>query len=467
MVYPEPMKGTTMIYTVLRVPLDFCALIGAGIATYIIRTNILDSWRPVQFAPELPLSRFMLLIVGVSLWFVLVYAVSGLYSMKQRMSLAQEVARSLVASSAAMMGVILTIFLRAEAFNSRFLVLGYWIIAMTCVVAGRIIMHSLIRFATARYGVAVRRLLLIGNDAVTQQLSEALRADRGLGYRIEAELQHPDIDAVSRLVSQGGIDEVILATPDYPAQGIVELVEFCHEHHVSFKFVPNIYQTLTTHYDVDAIGRIPLVQLRRTALAGWGRVFKAILDRVGSLLALLILAIPMLAIGFCIKWETAGPLFVRLNRVSRGRTFGLFKFRSMIENAEELKPMLTQYNERSDGPLFKMRDDPRVTRVGRILRRTRLDELPQLLNVLRGDMSLVGPRPHQPDEIARYQKHHRRVLDIKAGVTGLAQVSGSSSLPFEEEVQLDTFYIENWTLATDVRILVRTVLKLLTDRTAV
>ncbi len=461
------MKGTTMIYTVLRVPLDFCALIGAGIATYIIRTNILDSWRPVQFAPELPLSRFMLLIVGVSLWFVLVYAVSGLYSMKQRMSLAQEVARSLVASSAAMMGVILTIFLRAEAFNSRFLVLGYWIIAMTCVVAGRIIMHSLIRFATARYGVAVRRLLLIGNDAVTQQLSEALRADRGLGYRIEAELQHPDIDAVSRLVSQGGIDEVILATPDYPAQGIVELVEFCHEHHVSFKFVPNIYQTLTTHYDVDAIGRIPLVQLRRTALAGWGRVFKAILDRVGSLLALLILAIPMLAIGFCIKWETAGPLFVRLNRVSRGRTFGLFKFRSMIENAEELKPMLTQYNERSDGPLFKMRDDPRVTRVGRILRRTRLDELPQLLNVLRGDMSLVGPRPHQPDEIARYQKHHRRVLDIKAGVTGLAQVSGSSSLPFEEEVQLDTFYIENWTLATDVRILVRTVLKLLTDRTAV
>lgn len=461
------MKGTTMIYTVLRVPLDFCALIGAGIATYIIRTNILDSWRPVQFAPELPLSRFMLLIVGVSLWFVLVYAVSGLYSMKQRMSLAQEVARSLVASSAAMMGVILTIFLRAEAFNSRFLVLGYWIIAMTCVVVGRITMHSLIRYATARYGVAVRRLLLIGNDAVTQQLSEALRADRGLGYRIEAELQHPDMEAVSRLVSQGGIDEVILATPDYPAQGIVELVEFCHEHHVSFKFVPNIYQTLTTHYDVDAIGRIPLVQLRRTALEGWGRVFKAILDRVGSLFALLILAIPMLAIGFCIKWETAGPLFVRLNRVSRGRTFGLYKFRSMIENAEELKPMLAQYNERSDGPLFKMRDDPRVTRVGRILRRTRLDELPQLLNVLRGDMSLVGPRPHQPDEIARYQKHHRRVLDIKAGVTGLAQVSGSSSLPFEEEVQLDTFYIENWTLATDVRILVRTALKLLTDRTAV
>ncbi|MBP6885723.1 MAG: sugar transferase [Candidatus Pacebacteria bacterium] len=456
-----------MIYTVLRVPLDFCALIGAGIATYIIRTNILDSWRPVQFAPELPLSRFMLLIVGVSLWFVLVYAVSGLYSMKQRMSLAQEVARSLVASSAAMMGVILTIFLRAEAFNSRFLVLGYWIIAMTCVVVGRITMHSLIRYATARYGVAVRRLLLIGNDAVTQQLSEALRADRGLGYRIEAELQHPDMEAVSRLVSQGGIDEVILATPDYPAQGIVELVEFCHEHHVSFKFVPNIYQTLTTHYDVDAIGRIPLVQLRRTALEGWGRVFKAILDRVGSLFALLILAIPMLAIGFCIKWETAGPLFVRLNRVSRGRTFGLYKFRSMIENAEELKPMLAQYNERSDGPLFKMRDDPRVTRVGRILRRTRLDELPQLLNVLRGDMSLVGPRPHQPDEIARYQKHHRRVLDIKAGVTGLAQVSGSSSLPFEEEVQLDTFYIENWTLATDVRILVRTALKLLTDRTAV
>jgi lipopolysaccharide/colanic/teichoic acid biosynthesis glycosyltransferase len=139
----------------------------------------------------------------------------------------------------------------------------------------------------------------------------------------------------------------------------------------------------------------------------------------------------------------------------------------MIENAEELKPLLTSQNERSDGPLFKMRDDPRITRVGRFIRRIRLDELPQFFNVFRGDISLVGPRPHQPDEIARYEKHHRKVLDIKAGATGLAQVSGSSDLPFEEEVALDSFYIENWTLWMDVRILFRTATKMFTDRSAV
>jgi lipopolysaccharide/colanic/teichoic acid biosynthesis glycosyltransferase len=139
----------------------------------------------------------------------------------------------------------------------------------------------------------------------------------------------------------------------------------------------------------------------------------------------------------------------------------------MIENAEELKPYLAALNERTDGPLFKMRDDPRVTRVGKFLRRYRLDELPQFWNILMGHMSIVGPRPHQSDEIARYAKHHRKVLAIKAGATGMAQVAGSSDLPFEEEVALDTFYIENWSLVLDVRICIKTVLKMFRDRSAV
>ena len=139
----------------------------------------------------------------------------------------------------------------------------------------------------------------------------------------------------------------------------------------------------------------------------------------------------------------------------------MFKFRGMIENAEELKPLLADFNERADGPLFKMKDDPRITRVGRFIRRWRLDELPQFINVFRGDISLVGPRPHQPDEIARYTKHHRKVLAIKAGATGIAQASGASDLPFEEEVTLDTFYIENWSLWLDVRIILKTVARML------
>ena len=138
----------------------------------------------------------------------------------------------------------------------------------------------------------------------------------------------------------------------------------------------------------------------------------------------------------------------------------------MIDNAHLLKKEMTQLNERNDGPLFKMKNDPRVTRVGRFLRRARIDELPQLFNVLRGDMSLVGPRPHEPEEVAKYEKHHKKLLTIKSGMTGMAQVSGSSDLSFEEEVKLDTYYIENWSPALDIKILLKTAVILFKDRSA-
>ena len=461
------MKKGDFVFNVLRVPLDFLVLVGAGVTIYILRTQVLDAWRPVLFGPELPLDRFVLLVLGVSVLFVLVYAASGLYAMKLRMTVPQETARIMVASSAAMMIVILAIFIRAEAFNSRFLVIGYWVLATVMITVGRLALRSVQRRLMARYDVGVHRILLIGNDRVTRQLEQTMASDRGLGWRVVKCLDDPDLSEIESFIGNPGVDEVLLANPDYPADRIVGLVDFCHERHIIFKFVPNIYQTLTTHYDVDAIGRIPVVELRRTALDGWGKVFKRIFDIIGSAAALVLLSPVFGVVALAIKWETAGPVMVRLHRVSRGHSFGLYKFRSMVENAEELKPLLASLNERADGPLFKMRDDPRITRVGRLIRRTRLDELPQFMNVLVGNISLVGPRPHQPDEIAKYEKHHRKVLAIKAGATGLAQVSGASDLPFEDEVALDTFYIENWTLWLDVRIMVRTTLKLFRDHSAV
>jgi lipopolysaccharide/colanic/teichoic acid biosynthesis glycosyltransferase len=153
--------------------------------------------------------------------------------------------------------------------------------------------------------------------------------------------------------------------------------------------------------------------------------------------------------------------------MSKNRIIDLYKFRSMIRNAERLKHMLLRYNEREDGPLFKLKGDPRITKVGRFIRKTRIDELPQFWNILRGDISLVGPRPHQPNEIDQYLGHHKNVLAIKAGATGLGQISGSSDLPFEKEVALDTFYIENWSLLLDLKIIAKTALKFFFDKTAV
>ncbi|MEK7493684.1 MAG: sugar transferase, partial [Patescibacteria group bacterium] len=168
-----------------------------------------------------------------------------------------------------------------------------------------------------------------------------------------------------------------------------------------------------------------------------------------------------------IKLDSEGPVFVALDRITLGKKFAMYKFRSMVDNAHEMKDQLTEFNERKDGgPLFKMHDDPRITRVGRFLRKTRIDELPQLFNVLKGEMSLVGPRPHEPEEVGQYERHHKKLLVVKAGMTGMAQISGSSNLPFEEEVKLDTYYIENWSLFLDIKILLKTIILVFRDRSA-
>ena len=196
-------------------------------------------------------------------------------------------------------------------------------------------------------------------------------------------------------------------------------------------------------------------------------MIKRIIDIVASFLGLIILLPFFAVIAFAIKWESAGPVFVRLKRTSKNKIFNLLKFRSMIQNAEELKQYLATFNERRDGPLFKIKNDPRITGVGKFLRKYRIDELPQFWNIFKGEISLVGPRPHQPDEIEKYRKDHKRVLAIKAGATGFAQVSGSSDLPFDQEVALDVFYIENWSLLLDFKIILKTIWKMVNDRSAV
>lgn len=461
------MKRGELIFSALLLPVDYLMLILAGIVTYFARTKIISSFRPVLFEFNLPFEKYLVLVLMVSLVFVVAYAISGLYSLESTRKTITEFFRVVVASSAAVMAVIIYIFLRQELFNSRFLVLGAWFFAIIFVSLGRLFMRSLQRFLVARYNFGIHKIMVIGDDEISQRIVNDIQANPVFGYRIVKHLANPEVSEVKSAIGNPGIDEVILANPNYPADRVIEIVDFCHENHLTFKYVPNIYQTLTVNYSVDTFSGAPVIELRRTALDGWGRIIKRFMDMVGSAAALLILAPFFLMAALIIKWESDGPVFVKLDRVSRNRRFRLMKFRSMIKDAEKYKDYLSSFNERKDSPLFKMKNDPRVTGAGRFMRRYRLDELPQFWNVLRGDISLVGPRPHQPDEIARYDKHHRRVLAIKAGVTGLAQISGSSNLLFEKEVALDTLYIENWSLSQDVRILIITFLKLFRDRSAV
>ena len=209
----------------------------------------------------------------------------------------------------------------------------------------------------------------------------------------------------------------------------------------------------------------PYIEVKRAALDGWGRVAKRILDIIFSFLSLIILSPFFVLLGVIIKLDSSGPIFIALTRVGqRGKLFKLYKFRSMVKNAEQLKKDLIAQNERKDGPLFKMKNDPRVTRLGRFIRRYSIDELPQLLNVFKGQMSLVGPRPHQPDEVSQYDYNQKELLFIKPGMTGLAQVSGRSGLSFGEEVRLDLFYVHQWSIWLDLKILLKTIVVVLSSK---
>ena len=194
---------------------------------------------------------------------------------------------------------------------------------------------------------------------------------------------------------------------------------------------------------------------------------KRIIDILGSGFGLLLTAPLWPIIALAIKLDSRGPMLVKLDRVSDGRIIKVYKFRSMIDKAHNYKPILNHLNERRDGPFFKIKNDPRVTRVGKILRRFRLDEIPQFINVLKDDLALVGPRPHEPEEVIHYPGEHKHLLLAKAGATGLSQVNGASALPFLKELEFDSHYVKNQSLRLDAKIIAKTVPIIFFDPTAV
>ena len=197
------------------------------------------------------------------------------------------------------------------------------------------------------------------------------------------------------------------------------------------------------------------------------KVYKQLMDVGGAFVGLLFLAPFVPFIALAIKLESPGPAIIKLERVSQGRVIKVYKFRSMIKDAQKLKPTLASLNERRDGSFFKIKNDPRITKTGRLLRKFRLDEFPQLINVLKGELSLVGPRPHEPGEVAAYPPEFKKLIFAKAGVTGLSQINGASSLPYLKELIMDSYYLKNQSFWLDSKIIVKTILVLFFDPTAV
>jgi len=463
------MKKSELIFSALLVPVDFLMMILAGIAAYFLRISpLVSKWRPVLFTVNLPFERYFILLLVVSIFGLIIFAVVGLYNISPQKKLYKEFLQIIVGASATLLLIVLYIFFKQTLFDSRFIILVAWLFAIIFVSLGRFFIKKLQRFVVGKYNLGVHYVVVVGEDKLSNRVLKEIKRQPDLGYRVLKHFYGLKTERIINFIlkSTPKIDELILASPNYERNDVLEIIDFCEEQRIGFKFVPNLFQTHTANVELNTFDGVPLLEIKRTPLDGWGKIIKRGIDIFGSTLGLILLSPFFLLIGIIIKLDSAGSVFVRLKRVSQKRIFYLYKFRSMVKNAEAIKNDLLDKNERQDGPLFKMKNDPRITRIGRILRKYRIDEFPQLINVFNGEMSLVGPRPHQPDEISRYEKHHKKVLLIKPGITGMAQISGSSELPFAEEVKLDTYYIEHWSLLKDIYILLKTLIVIFKDRSA-
>ncbi len=461
------MKRVELIVSALLVPVDFLMVLGAGLLAYQLRFSSFVELRPVVY--ELPFDEFFSILLTVAFIWLPVFALSGLYSIRGTKRLLDELAKVFFACSTGVMLIIILIFFQRELFSSRFIILAGWVLSILFVSFARILVR-IIQHELVKRGIGVHAVALIGADRASDELDQDFRKRPSLGYRISLRAREVNEELFTKLeasVASDELDEILVADSQIAKADILRLIAFASDHHKTFKYAPDRFETQAASLEVTALGGVPIIELRRTPLDGWGKILKQSVDLAGAALGLLILLPLGALVALAIKLDSPGPIFVRLQRVGRaGKTFGLYKFRSMVDNAHALKPQLQALNERADGPLFKLKNDPRVTRIGRFIRKTSIDEIPQFWNVLRGEMSLVGPRPHEPEEVAKYARNQRALLTVKPGVTGLAQISGRSDLRFDEEVRLDTYYIEHWTLRLDFQILLKTVSVVFLTRSA-
>ncbi len=327
-----------------------------------------------------------------------------------------------------------------------------------------------------------QRTVIVGSGLVADRLADRLdrHAEFGLEpiglvdddvHTLGGTQRLPKLGSLSqldRVLEEAEVDRVIIAFSRASHQQLLSCIRTCRDHRVAVDIVPRLFELLDGAQSLNQIGGLPLLSIGAPPLSRSSRAAKRALDVVVSALALVVLSPLLAAIAIAVVLDTRGPVLFRQVRAGRGgREFRLFKFRSMHRDAEQRKRLYEERNEADDGVMFKIKDDPRITRVGGFLRRTSLDELPQLLNVLRGEMSLVGPRPLILEESKHAaQTWHARRLDLRPGITGLWQISGRSDLPFQEMVRFDYQYVTGWSLARDVEILLATVPVVLSGRGA-
>jgi exopolysaccharide biosynthesis polyprenyl glycosylphosphotransferase len=437
-----------------------------------------------QFAPY---ALLLPLIIPIRL---LLFRYYDLYRIRGEFSFVEDMARVFRATAIGSLLIVAATFMYRggvayRSFSySRAIFLFDFLLALGSLGAVRMILRAG-QIVIRRRGINLIPTLIVGRGPEAALCIREMRARPELGYRVIGLIDNEQLEGLAassfegvpvigdlknlpEAIRESGANEVIISDPNVPGEKLFEvMIQTGRRRGVEFRIAPTLLNCLPSKTEIDQVGSLPMVTLFRSPLSSSARIVKRGSDLIVALLALAVLSPLWLLIALLIRLDSRGPVFYKQERVGMdGRVFLFYKFRTMQAGTDDAKHREFQKryisgqpdsNQGDDErPAYKLRADDRVTRLGRLLRRTSIDELPQLFNVLRGDMSVVGPRPPIPYEVESYELWHRKRLDMKPGITGLWQVSGRNRLPFDEMVRMDLYYIENWSLLLDIKIILQT-----------